>query len=74
MSKITVFCLLEHLQFGVLETGLLDYDHMIFSFTLLNHQVHLFVQCYAHTNRFCVVQEKKFEVLIVQTDLARSLH
>ena len=30
---------------------------------------------YAHTNRFCVVQENiKPEVLKVQTELARSVH
>ena len=30
---------------------------------------------YAHTNRFCVVQENiKSEVLKVQTELARSVH
>ena len=31
--------------------------------------------CYAHTNRFCIVQENiKTEVLKVQTELARSIH
>ena len=30
---------------------------------------------YAHTNRFCVVQENiKPEILKVQTELARSVH
>ena len=32
-------------------------------------------QYYAHTNRFCVVQENiKPEVFKVQTELARSVH
>ena len=34
-----------------------------------------FLEYYAHTNRFCVVQENiKPEVLEIQTELARFLH
>ena len=35
----------------------------------------IYVQYYAHTNRFCVVQENiKSKVFKVQTELARSVH
>ena len=35
----------------------------------------IYFRYYAHTNRFCVVQENiKPEVLEVQTELARSVH